>query len=172
MTRTETAPAVPEFVIVNGTRYSYKTDHRCIEVLERFRNSKDLIRVFLGDPETGRSWLEESHIAGRIGRSTGKPDWKIPLIVGPGEDGGPGLLDACIVALQNSKLGWLWRHPRFHVPELRCIHFGPPNRYGVEVMTEHGNWITQATFPTQHGRMLYLALMRGERFPSRKEMTT
>jgi hypothetical protein len=66
----------------------------------------------------GKSWLDEHGTEGRIGRSTGTV--KIPLLVPPRHDGGPGLFDHCIVRLQVRRKPHtvLWQHPNFHVPEI------------------------------------------------------
>ncbi len=70
------------------------------------------IRVFYGDPDTGRSWHEENDVAGMIGRSMGPI--KVPLMLkSRRSDGGPALLDHCVVAVVSGPGRFDYRHPGF-----------------------------------------------------------
>lgn len=103
------------YQIVNGTYYSARTSANIIGILEHCRKFGATVRVFNGDRDTGRYWGDdEMNEAGRIGHSTGK--YKIPLLVSKGDDGGPGLLDDCIVKIvQTGKIERvLFQHPNFH----------------------------------------------------------
>jgi len=75
------------------------------------------VRLYYGDTETGKSWEDEYDIIGTIGKSTGiKP---IPLIVNNVRSlGGSGLLDHCIVAIQDVETKrFLYKHESFTVGE-------------------------------------------------------
>lgn len=118
------------YQIVNGTAYSVgmklkdgayqkeETPGEVIRILEDARTSGRILRIHYGDRLTGRDWLEENDVQGRISRSTGRI--KIPILVAPGEDGGPGLLDNCIVKITTASKPrrTLWQHPSYHTPEL------------------------------------------------------
>lgn len=56
------------------------------KLLEHFRDSGRLLRLFLGVRETGRDWMEKNDMVGYVGRSSGSQ--KVPLLIQPGEDGG------------------------------------------------------------------------------------
>ena len=56
---------------MNGTSYHENTSEEVIKILERVRNSKERVRIFYGDTETGRDWMEIYNTIGTIGRSCG-----------------------------------------------------------------------------------------------------
>jgi hypothetical protein len=103
-----------------GTWFNIKTPNKVKEVLEEYRNNKKRIRVFLGDWQTGRSWLDEYDVIGTVGRSMGV--LKIPLLIGRSQNGGPGILDSSIVKLMDVETKRvLYQHPKFYVPNMRIL---------------------------------------------------
>lgn len=106
------------YKIVNGTAYHVDTPDAAVAVLERFRSTNKRIRVFYGDTETGRDWLEEHDIMGYLERSSGSI--KIPLLVHNMRSvGGGAVLDHCIVRITVDGLEY-YRHPKYHRPILEC----------------------------------------------------
>ncbi len=115
------------YKIVNGTAYhkgmrlkdqDYKdeeTPDEVVKILEEARRTRAILRIFFGDTSTGRDWLEENDVKGRIGRSTGRI--KIPLLVAANAHGGPGLLDHCIVKIMQGA-STLYQHPLYNIPVL------------------------------------------------------
>jgi hypothetical protein len=77
------------------------------------------VRLFYGDVQTGKSWMDENDMMGRVGKSTGiKP---IPLLVVHAADwGGGSIPDHCIIRLDRQMDDGSWtteyQHPRFHIP--------------------------------------------------------
>ncbi len=69
------------------TMFPSETPNAVREVLEHFRMAtsqdetkpENLIRLQLGDPQTGKVWLEENDVVGFVGRSSGL--CKIPLLL-------------------------------------------------------------------------------------------
>ena len=101
-----------EYKIVNGTYYDKDTPDKVIQVLERFRGTDQRIRIFYGDPKTGRDYGEEHWTMGYVGRSTGPV--KIPLLVYSTRSyGGPGLSESSIVRITVDKRN-LYVHPKYH----------------------------------------------------------
>lgn len=104
------------YIIVNGTAYSEGTPERVIQVLERFMGDRRRLRLYYGDPRTGRDWRESHDIEGHIGRSTGSI--KVPILVANRRSmGGGSILTANIVKIEyaNKKLGGvLYIHPNYH----------------------------------------------------------
>lgn len=96
---------------VNGTSYHDETPDDLIDLLEKVRVSRQRIQLFYGDRKTGQAW-PPSYAAerGRIGRSMGPQ--KIPLLIKTSRSlGGEGILDHCIVEVQESVGGkTLWKH--------------------------------------------------------------
>ena len=103
-----------------------QTSREVCQALEKAYAARKRVRLWLGDTATGRAWAEENDVIGRLGRSTGTI--KVPLLVADGDDGGPALLDHCIVRIDTvtrraSRPGeprtrdvgeTLYRHPSFH----------------------------------------------------------
>jgi hypothetical protein len=100
-----------------GTWFSYDTPTAVRKVLEDYRMSGKPIRVFYGDTETGRCWMEENDVLGRVGRSNGK--MQVPLIISKNESGGPAILDRCIVRIIDAETrAEVYRHKTYHLPHL------------------------------------------------------
>ena len=95
----------------SGTYYRAETPKQVVSILEGALRDQKKLRVFYGDPATGRDWLEENDVEGRIGRSCG--ELKVPLMIASGEIGGPALLDHCIVRIQQRGKD-VWMHPSYH----------------------------------------------------------
>jgi hypothetical protein len=112
----------PAYRVRNGISYSSRTSDAVVDVLENVRHSGKRIRVNLGDRETGRDWLEEFDVEGRIGTSMGPT--KIPLIIHHRQcHGGPGLLDDAVIKIRTTgKSGrTLYRHPKYHVGKMEMV---------------------------------------------------
>lgn len=97
--------------VVNGITFDAKTPDRVVNVLLRYMGTKERIRVFYGDPKTGRDYGEEYNVMGYVGNSAGPV--KIPLLVNNTRSyGGPGLLEASIVRITVDKRD-VYRHPKY-----------------------------------------------------------
>jgi hypothetical protein len=134
--------------------------------LEQLRKSRHRARVFYGDTRTGRAWLEENDVIGRIGRSAGP--MKVPLLVAKGEEGGMAVLTHCIVRLVDITTGKdLFRHRDFHLGKLVLVDaadYDKPLGYtcAVKSMDEKGELELVANFTTEQEAHRWLAFMAGE----------
>lgn len=100
-----------------GTWFNFNTPNKVRKVLETYRKNDSRIRLFYGDKETGRSWLEENDVVGKVGRSVGF--LQIPLLLCEGENHGGAILDSCVVKIIDADTqSELYRHPHFHLPEM------------------------------------------------------
>lgn len=170
------------YKVYGGTWFHAATDDEVAIRLEVARVNGDRIRVYYGDKETGRSWLDEWHMIGTIGRSCG--EIKIPLIIASTRSmGGPGLLEHCIVAIQDVKTKrWLYRHPLFFVPKMTVKPVetvGSRLLQGLDDLVQrgarklaslgytHGVYLpdgsNQANFKSEVQAQRYVAFMCGER---------
>jgi hypothetical protein len=52
----------------SGTCYHAETPEKVIIVLERYQLNKRKVRLYLGDTQTRKSWLDEHEVVGNIGR--------------------------------------------------------------------------------------------------------
>lgn len=125
-------------------------------VLEACRRSGQQVRLILGDPQTGQSWLDECDVVGRIARSTG---WlKVPLLVEPGEHGGGAILTACVLGIIDWRSGTaLYRHPAFVPPDLRIL---PADEVGFAWRVVHQG-ADIARFDDVGKAGAYVAFLRG-----------
>lgn len=97
------------------THYDERTPLIVQQILEAARLSKDRLRLFFGDTETGRDWMEEHDIIGTIGRSTGTQPCAL-LIHNARSIGGGAILTHCIVKIMTIKGRTLYQHDKYHLP--------------------------------------------------------
>lgn len=141
-----------------GTYFDPGTLPEVKRILEDFRQSQKRLRLFMGDDVTGRDWLEENDVVGRIGRSRGP--LKVPLLIGTGECSGPAILTKFIVRILCCKTGReLYRHPSYNLAEL-TIHSCTKGKYKAEV---RANGELHARFTTTRKAENWIAFMKGER---------
>lgn len=141
----------------NGTTYNDKTPIELAELLEDARITRSRVRIWYGDTETGRDWLEENDITGRVGRSTGTE--KIPLIVNNSRSmGGPGLLDHCIVKLAINKTV-VWQHEKYQTPR-----FIPTKEVATGMIKVYEGEKLHALFDNKEKAKRWIAFMLGERW--------
>jgi hypothetical protein len=141
----------------SGTCLNADTPDAVADILESYRMNQRRIRLFYGNLETGQSWHEENDVVGRIGRSTGPI--KVPLLLEPGECGGPALLDQCIIRIDTPKKV-LYQHDNFQTGEFSLIGSNS-KRLPWEV------WINQschARFKDKTQARQYMEFLQGKRF--------
>lgn len=102
--------------IVGGTYFDARTPDVVCHILNDCMETRENIRVFYGDKETGRCWMDEYDTIGRVGRSMGP--YKIPLLVKTRRSlGGGALLDHCILRIQKGKRV-VYQDSKFNMPEV------------------------------------------------------
>jgi hypothetical protein len=116
------------------------------------------VRLFLGDKETGRDWMEEHDVTGKIGRSTGWLKTAL-LIVKPSDHGGGAILADSIVRMLV-KGAEVYRHKHYHCPGMVIVREGKHAScpIAVEVKGE-----VHARFSTMEKAQRWRAFMLGER---------
>lgn len=129
------------------------------------RSSADVLRIFLGDPTTGRDWCEEYDVVGYIGRSTGSI--KVPLLIEPlrneygeltGADGGGAVSSGSIIRIINvSKNTELYRHKNYQLPVFELVN-GDLTDFPFEIWRDGS---VQARFKTNEDALEYVAFMQG-----------
>lgn len=112
------------------------------------RNSR--IRLFYGDTDTGKCWMEENDTLGYVGRSTGSI--QIPLLIhNKNSKGGSAILDHCIVKITDGKR-IVYRHPNYHMPVVSVS--------GKSVFADGAN---VANFDNEQKAAKWAAFIKGER---------
>ena len=114
-----------KYVVVGGTYYHKDTRPVVRNAIEKARKDGRPVRIYYGDQETGKSWMDENDMIGRIGRSMGPI--KIPLLVKKNAHGGGGILDHCIIRIRflNEKED-IWCHSKFHLKKMDIVSSTQP----------------------------------------------
>ncbi len=120
------------------TIYDPNTPPELISILEKARVHKTRIRLFYGDPATGRDWNEENDVEGYLGRTMGPLHCPI-LLKTNASSGGGIILSACIVkVIATEGRRPLWQHPKYHSLPFtisNTLASSPPHAdYPVEVL--------------------------------------
>lgn len=150
----------------NKTWFDARTPKKVQTALEEARKSGDRLRIFSGNPDTGRDWMEEFDTIGTIGRSMGP--MKSPLLIAEGEYGGPALLTHCILRIVNLSTGEeLYRHPKYHTPKMELTEAASYDKvegytHCVKVEGKDGVMETHANFKSQAEAAHWLAFMSGQ----------
>lgn len=85
------------------------------KIIDEYMHIDIPLRIFYGDVETGRDFLEECDVIGKIGRSTGV--FKTPILVTKDGYGGPALLEDIIIKIMRADTGQvLWTHKNYQKP--------------------------------------------------------
>jgi hypothetical protein len=125
------------------------------DILTHLNMSKERVRLYYGDPVTGKSWLDEHDIYGTIGRSTGNV--KVPLLIYDSRSiSGAHILDHCIIRI-DTKYRTLYKHPNFHTCEFA--------QHDNDVYTVHnGIEMIHARLDSSASATRYIAWLTGKRF--------
>lgn len=157
------------YLVTNsGTYYHKDTPHGVIQALEHAREIGRRIRVDLGDPDTGKSWMEENDVEGYVGRSCGMV--KVPLLLfNRRSTGGGSLLTDHILRIRltshksSRESRVLYQAENYVQPELRLKRLSEDLDYPWEVerMVDAGNGNVrgeiQARFKSQKAAERYIA---------------
>ncbi len=140
-----------------STYFDPGTDPKVKSILESARKNDQRLRLFLGDTETGRDWMDENDVVGRIGRSMGP--MKVPLLISDGEFGGGAILTACIVRILDADtLRELYVHPNYQAPVLTVHPDSGTPKYAFRVDRDDQ---VHARFKTREQAYGYVAFMLG-----------
>lgn len=115
------------YKIVNGIYFSLNTPDEVSRILSTYYTTGSRIKLYFGDTDSGRDWVEEHDTIGYIGRTTG--EIKIPILVYKRNSlGGPAILDSCIVKIKDAKTGTiLYQHPKYHQAKIEIAPSDLPN---------------------------------------------
>lgn len=109
--------------------YHEETPGKLIEELETARKTRSRIKIYLGDPKTGKSWNEEHDTTGTIGLSRGHAA-RYPLMIATRRStGGITLMDDRILKLKvNGRT--VYTHPNFKQSNFQIKEAGPLTKVG------------------------------------------
>lgn len=122
----------------DGIYFHEQTPVEVVRALNAARQARTRIRLYYGDTETGRDWLEEHDVIGKLGQSLGP--LRVPLLIPTcRSDGGPALLDHCIVKIKETRSGRIcYQHPRYHTGTFAIREIEPDEMCGTENLRERG----------------------------------
>ena len=104
------------YKVYNDTWYCLDTPDGVIYILDSAMKNHERIRVFYGDTETGRDWMEIYDTIGYVTRSYGNV--KIPLLVKNSRSiDGTGILDDSIVKITIDKVV-VYRQRNYRLPDM------------------------------------------------------
>lgn len=151
---------------IKQTWFEYGTDPKLKWVLEKARKNETRVRIFCGNPETGRDWLDEYDVMGTIGRSTGL--FKVPLLIPVGEDCGSPISSNVLRVIDVATGHDLYRHPNYQEPklEIRPVNDTGLKTDGYTHETWHDNgpdagWLLGARFKSFGAACNWVAFMTG-----------
>lgn len=157
--------------LTSQTWFTPGTSPAVQKILESARDSHRALRLFYGDPTTGRDWMEENDLVGTIGRSTGGQ--KIPLLIEPGEGGGPAILTDRIVRILDALTAkQLYQCESYQVPQLRVaqVKDAKMRAKGLQFEVLDAGEICHARFRTEFEAHDYVAFLTGEVACSRDQL--
>lgn len=150
---------VHEYLVMASTDTWYHggTSPAVIEELEKARIFHKRVRLWLGDPETGKNWHEENDVIGSIGRSMGPI--RIPLLIATSRSmGGGGISTDCIMRLMVNGRE-VYRHPKY-VEAVYTMEDSDLPEYATNVKIDGE---LHARFKTREKAERWVAFMKGER---------
>ena len=115
-----------KYRLVDGTSFHIETPDEVVRVLQEAINQTYRMRIFYGDPETGRDWCEEHGMIGYVRRSNGRI--KVPILLYRRDTmGAPAIMDHRIVKIVRVTRPSLkyhkgtfktveYQHPKYHLP--------------------------------------------------------
>lgn len=103
--------------------------------LEAYRKTGAKVRLFFGDVDTGRDWLSEHDVLGRISRTTGP--LKAPILVEENDSGGGIILSACVLKIVDvTSKELIWQHPNYQEPSFDVKESSTVANYAAEVWVD------------------------------------
>lgn len=126
------------------------------EVLQQYLHRDVRLRVWYGNPDTGKAWPEEFDVVGYVGRSTAfREENKIYLLVHSRRSmGGPAMLVDHIVRIDRTDTGrTLYEHAHFD-----------PGTYTIDGTEVERDGDLVARFGSRREAEKYVQFMRGERY--------
>lgn len=151
-----------------GTQYAAADVRVALERAYARRDRDDgRVRIWYGDPETGRAWQEEYDVLGYVGRSTGTQ--KVPLLIFSRRSiGGGAILTEEIVRIDwTDGSGPIYKHPAFSSGFEHGRVGSTPSGRGwatrpFSVVNDDGEYV--AGFESEAQALRWLAFMRGDRY--------
>jgi hypothetical protein len=145
-----------------GTWFTPGTNPQVKRILQNAIDTSTSLRIYYGDTDTGRSWMDEYDMFGKICRTTGS--LKSPIIVAPREHGGTIILTRCIVKIvrfskkESGEFATvLYQHPKFNLPKMEIVLNESP-KYLATVLCDGK---AEARFKTVAKAEKWISFMQG-----------
>lgn len=135
-------------------------------ILERYRRSRLDLRVYIGDPVSGRDGLYEFDTIGTIERNAGP--MCVPKLVPKGQHDGGSIVTHAVVRLQDPVSNAdIYRHPNYHTPEMKLMEVAAQDlrdcgiTHDVMVMGVDGSWSSMHQARSLAKAAHWIAFMHG-----------
>lgn len=105
----------------NGTYYHADTPQSVIDAIAPLINTHTRVKIYFGDPQTGRDYCEEFDITGTIGRTIGPIH--MPILLNNSRSMGGGIISTnIIVKIKETRTGRvLYQHPNYMPPVINIV---------------------------------------------------
>lgn len=148
------------YKVISGTYYDADAPDAVIMALESARRSGRRVRLFIGDPATGKAWQEEYDVCGRVSRTMGPV--KAPLLINNARSLGGGIIGAAnVVAIIDAPGHFLYKHPSFYSGTFKAVASDLPEYKSAAVDVETGGIV--ARFKHETGARRWVDFMHGQR---------
>lgn len=129
-----------QYKVIGGMSFDVRTNETICLLLQSLSLARQRVKLYYGDPQTGKDYCEEYDTTGRIGKSTGKD--VIPLLITTSRScGGCAVMDHGIVKIKLQSSGLvLYQHPAYVAPTVEIVTSDMPEyKYNTMVNGElHG----------------------------------
>ena len=142
-----------------GTWFRASTPDKVKRIINRLIHTDEVVRLFCGDPQTGKMDVTDFEVMGRVGRSGGI--LKVPLLLEEDSGfGGPIPDDRILRIIRVSDRKVLYSAPAFVLPTFSIFERDDKDYpYGVNV-----DGVLHAGFSTYAKACAWVAFMAGESF--------
>jgi hypothetical protein len=148
------------YKVIAGTFYDATAPDAVIMALETARARGARVRLFIGDPATGKAWQEEYDVCGRVSRTMGPV--KAPLLINNARSLGGGIIGAAhVVAVMTAPGCFLYKHPTFYTGTFKAVASDMPEYKSAAIDAETGGII--ARFKHETGARRWVDFMHGAR---------
>lgn len=139
--------------------YDLRTPGTVKAVLETVRLSGQRIRLFYGDPQSGRAWLRDRHLVGILGHSEGAMLMPVLFFSKQATKGNPVLAHEIVRIMDVTSRADLYRHPRFHLPAMKITPF----EQGDFQVAVRADGVVVRRFKTSEEAQTWIEFVSGDR---------
>lgn len=139
--------------------YDLRTSGVVKAVLEAVCLSGQRIRLFYGDPQSGRAWPRDRHLVGILGHTEGAMLMPALFFSKQATKGNPVLAHEIVRIMDVTSRADLYRHPHYHLPAMTITPF----IQGVFQVAVRADGVVVRRFKTSEEAQVWIEFVRGDR---------